>query len=183
MSVVNFLRNLRRRDKLILLALLLLLLAVLFPPLAKILIGIVIVGLILYLIYTLFPDVVSTLLPRSSSKAVRRYVDLDLVRRRSLLIEVGVGSVLGRLNDVWFQVFLVSEPLPSDLRESLRKLDKVVLVSLRGNRELILVRDSDPEEVLDQSRLVESILRSSNIDFRTLNPEEAINVLLSLFRT
>ncbi len=181
---MSFLRKLEERKKLLLILLLLLLLAIVFPPLGRLLVGLAIVGLIAYLVFTFFPEILSSIFRSGkSSQTVRKYVDRDIVNRKPILLEAGLGEVLCKLNSTWFQIILVEEPLPDEVERELRLLDKVVLVSLKGNREFIVVRDSDPEQVIDYSRLVESLLRSSGVRFRILNPEEAINVFLSLFRT
>ncbi len=182
---MSILEKLSKRSKILLILLLILLLAIVFPTFGKILLGLAIVGLLLYLLYTLFPEIITSLLPKTgkTNKTIRKYVNTDLVKRRPILLEAGIGEVLGKLNEYWFQVFLVEEPIPVEIRDNIRSLEPVAIVTLRGNKEIIIVRDPDPEQVVDYSRLVESMLKSAGIRFRILNPEEAINMLLSLFRT
>ena len=181
--MVNIFRKVKSKSKLVLLVLALLLLGLLIPPLGKILLIAALAGLILYILTLTFPEIRAILTGHTRvDKVFRKYVEKDIVKTENILVEVGLGKVLSRLNGVWLQAILVEEELPEAVLKKFKELESTVVVYLRSNRSIIIVRDSDPETVADTVRAVISLLDLYRLRYRILNPEETINYLLSVFR-
>ncbi len=160
----------------------LLLLCLLIPPLFKIIVILVALGIIIYAIKKFPKDIFLT-----SKKSVykiqvlRSFRNYDVVELRRTVIEIGKGDLLARIGKTWVRAIELFEEIPDSVRDVLSK-DELILVVESCDKKLLVVRGEDPEKVEDRFRTVCTMLETAGVRFRVLNSEEVIKQVLSLFR-